>query len=90
MNATTAARLIAELMTLSPRARFARLILRLAGEDGLVRATQEDLGRLAGMSRASFRRSFADIIASGAVRTEYGGVRILDRPALERESLAEP
>ncbi|MCE6950660.1 Crp/Fnr family transcriptional regulator [Cereibacter sphaeroides] len=85
-NATLAVRILAEVLSLPPRVRFARMLLRLACPDGSVRATQEDLGRMAGMSRAAFRRAFATLIDSGAVRTEYGGVRITDRAALEREA----
>ena len=48
-----------------------RLLLRIADAEGTVRATQEDLGRLAGMSRAAFRRAFGDLIAAGVVELEY-------------------
>jgi CRP/FNR family transcriptional regulator, cyclic AMP receptor protein len=84
-NATMATRVVADLLSLSPKARFARMLLRLADADGIVQITHEELGRMAGMSRASFRRAFADLIDSKAVRTDYGRVRILDRAALERE-----
>jgi CRP-like cAMP-binding protein len=89
LNATLAARLLAEVLSLPPRARFARMLLRLADGDGAVRITQEELCALAGMSRASFRRAFADLIGTGAVRTEYGIVRVLDREALEQEVRAD-
>lgn len=85
-NATLAVRILAEVLSLTPRARFARMLLRLAGPDGWVRATQEELGRMAGMSRAAFRRAFTSLIDSGVVRTEYGGVRVIDHPARERAS----
>jgi DNA-binding GntR family transcriptional regulator len=51
--------------------------------------TQEELGRMAGMSRAAFRRAFTALIEAGAVRTEYGGVQIADRAALERAAEAK-
>ncbi|MCZ0964523.1 Crp/Fnr family transcriptional regulator [Paracoccus benzoatiresistens] len=82
-NATLAVRILAEVLSLTPRARFARMLLRLATPDGLVRATQDDLGRMAGMSRAAFRRAFKALIETDAVRTEYGGLRIINRAALE-------
>jgi CRP-like cAMP-binding protein len=88
-NATTAVRLVAELLSLSPKARFARMLLRLADADGTVQITHEELGHLAGMSRASFRRAFTRLIASGAVRTDYRRIQILDRVALEREVVAD-
>jgi len=61
-------------------------VLRIADSEGNVRATQEDLGRLAGMSRAAFRRAFADLIAGGVVEMEYAGLRILDPAALQAEA----
>ena len=88
MNASLAVQILAEVLSLPPRERFARMLLRLEGPDGSVRATQEDLGRMAGMSRAAFRRAFAALIESGVVRTEYGGVHIVDRVALAREAEA--
>ncbi|WP_246176493.1 Crp/Fnr family transcriptional regulator [Rhodovulum strictum] len=85
-NASLAVSILAEVLSLPPRARFARMLIRLAGPDGTVRATQEDLGRMAGMSRAAFRRTFTALIELGALRTEYGCVQIVDRAALERAS----
>jgi CRP-like cAMP-binding protein len=82
-NATLAVSVLAEMLSLPPRARFARTLLRLMEPDGTVPATQEDLARLTGMSRASFRRAMADVIASGAVQTGYGALRIADPARLE-------
>lgn len=77
-QAAIAHRSLAEVLALPPAARFARLILRLAEPDGTVRATQEELGRMAGMSRAAFHRSCATLISSGAVQMQYAGLRIID------------
>lgn len=85
-NATLAIQALAEALALPPRTRFARLLLRIADAEGTVRATQEDLGRLAGMSRAAFRRAFADLIGAGVVSLGYAGLTILDRAALEAEA----
>ncbi|ULB11518.1 Crp/Fnr family transcriptional regulator [Cereibacter azotoformans] len=85
-NATLAVRILAEVLALTPRARFARMLLRLADPDGSVRATQEDLCRMAGMSRAAFRRAFKGLIDAGSVRTEYGVLWIVDRAALQHAS----
>lgn len=84
MNASLALRIHAEVLSLPPKIRFARMLLRLASSDGSVRATQEELGRMAGMSRAAFRRAFTMLIAVGAVRTEYGSIWIVDRAAIQR------
>lgn len=43
-NTMLALRVHAETLSLPPRARFARMLLRLASDDGTVRVTQEDLG----------------------------------------------
>lgn len=77
---------LAEVIALPPRARFARLLLRLASGDDMIRATQTELGKLAGMSRAAFRRAFTELLAKGIVKTEYGKVRIMERAALEAEA----
>lgn len=83
-NTMLTARGLAEVLALPPRARFARILLRLAMPDGTVRVTQEELGTLAGMSRAAFRRAFVSLIETSVVHTDYGVIRILDRAALER------
>lgn len=88
-NVTLAVRVLGEMIALPPKARFARLLLRIASPDGSVRVTQEELGRMAGMSRVAFRRAFASLIESGAVETGYGGIRIRDTAALEREANAQ-
>ena len=87
-NGTLAIQVLAEVLGLPPRVRFARMLLRMASADGMVRATQEELGRMAGMSRPAFRRSFGDLIATGVVATTYGGVQIVDLEALHAVALA--
>jgi CRP-like cAMP-binding protein len=77
-NLTIAVTLIAEGLALSPRARIARLLLRLADADGRVTANQEDLGRLIGMTRSSVGRSLASLVESGIVRTGYRCLEIVD------------
>ena len=73
---------LAEVLALPPRRRFACVLLRCASRDGVVPATQEELGRLTGMSRMGFRRAFRDLLDEGVVTTEYGAVRIMDRDRL--------
>lgn len=83
MNAALCIRILAEVISLPPNVRFARLLLRMATPDGSVRATQEELGRLTGMSRAAFRRALRSLIASGAIETGRGTIRVHDRAALD-------
>ena len=82
-NGTLALNVLAEVLSLPPRARFARMLLRMAAPDGSLHVTQAELCRMAGMSRAAFRRAFREVIASGVVATGYGGLRIIDRVALD-------
>ena len=83
-NQITTLMLLAESMSLSPRARIARILLRLALPDGSVPGTQEDLGRLLGMTRSSARRALSSLIEIGAVASGYGVLSIRDRTILER------
>jgi CRP-like cAMP-binding protein len=83
-NSGTAVTLLAEALALSPRARVARILLRLAGPDGGVQGSQEDLGRLLGMTRSSVRRALTSLIEIGAVEGGYGRLSVRDRAALER------
>jgi CRP-like cAMP-binding protein len=86
LNAILATQALAEALALPARPRFARVLLRLAEPDGTINATQEELGRMAGMSRAAFRRAFGALIAAGVLETGRARVRIQDRTALEREA----
>jgi CRP-like cAMP-binding protein len=86
INGTLSVRILAEVLALPARVRFARLLLRLATPDGAVEATQEELGSMAGMIRAGFRRALHALIAAGVIETGRGTVRIHDRAALEREA----
>jgi hypothetical protein len=70
------------LHTLPPRTRFARPLLRLAPYEGLILATRQELGNLAGMSGQPFD-AFLGLSEAGVVKTEYGRIRIVDRAALE-------
>jgi CRP-like cAMP-binding protein len=90
LNALLATQALAEALALPARPRFARVLLRLATPDGTVAATQEELGRMAGMSRAAFRRAFRTLIEAGVIETGRGTVRIHDRPALEEEAHLAP
>lgn len=81
-NAMLAISVLAEHLSLPPAARFARTMLRIADSGGIVTATQEDLARLSGLSRASFRRAMGRMIAAGVLRTGYGRIIIADRARL--------
>ncbi|MCZ0962361.1 Crp/Fnr family transcriptional regulator [Paracoccus benzoatiresistens] len=83
-SSLTAVTLLAEALSLSPRARVARILLRLAQADGSVTCSKEDLGRLLGMTRSSARRALTSLTEMGAVQSGYGILSIRDRGKLER------
>jgi len=83
-NGTLAVATLAEVLALSPEARLARILLRLAGADGKVQATQSDLARLLGVTRSSLQRALGHLQDEGTVRTGYGVIIVADRAKLER------
>jgi CRP-like cAMP-binding protein len=83
-NSGIAVTLLAEALALSPRARMARILLRLARPDGSVPGSQEDLARLLGMTRSSVRRALSSLIDAGAVQSGYGVLTLRDREMLAR------
>ena len=75
--------LLAEVLSLTPRARVARLLLRLADGEGIVEGNQEDLARLLGMTRSSIRRAVGNLVENGIVSSGYGKLVIEERDRLE-------
>jgi CRP-like cAMP-binding protein len=83
LNVSLSVTVLAEVLALSPRARLARMLLRLAGADGRVVVRQDELARLIGMTRSSLQRAMQGLTESGAVTSGYGCVVVRDRCALE-------
>jgi CRP/FNR family transcriptional regulator, cyclic AMP receptor protein len=54
------------------------------GVGQLLRITQMELGYLVGLGRQRVNRSLLTLQAGGAIRIEYGGVRVLDLERLRR------
>jgi CRP-like cAMP-binding protein len=52
--------------------------------DCKVRISQEELGKLCGLSRQIVSGALRRLQLAGVVSLEYGGVRVLDVPALNR------
>ena len=75
--------LVAEALSLRPRARLARLFLRLADEEGAVPGSNEEFARLIGMTRSSMQRAIRHLVDAKAIETGYGQVNILDRNKLQ-------
>jgi CRP-like cAMP-binding protein len=58
------------------------------GVGSLLRITQQELGYLVGLSRQRVNQALVNLQAAGAIRIEYGGVRVLDLDRLRGYSLA--
>lgn len=82
-NLKTAVTLLSEALALTPRARLARLLLRIADRRGEVSGSQEELGRVIGMTRSSVRRTLSGLIEEGVIQSGYGRIVVVDRAALE-------
>lgn len=83
INLAVALELLAEALSCPPRVRIARNILRLSdADDTAVLASQADIARLAGVTRATMQRGLADLVRAGAVETGYRALQVRDRSAL--------
>jgi len=75
----------------NPDARVARNLATLfnpvlfPGVGELLRITQQELAYLIGLSRQRVNEALRTLQARGAIRVEYGGVRVLDLHALRSE-----
>ncbi|MEU6131816.1 Crp/Fnr family transcriptional regulator [Saccharopolyspora sp. NPDC047091] len=77
--------MISELSRSSARSKVAWLLHRLTattGQDDFVPLPQRDLADLLGLARSSVAASLAEFRALGLLRTEQGGVHVLDPAAL--------
>ena len=54
------------------------------GVGEVLRITQQELGYLVGLSRQRVNEALTRLQAKGWIRVEYGGVRVLDRAALQQ------
>ena len=54
------------------------------GVGELLRITQQELGYLVGLSRQRVNEALRNLQTRGLIRIEYGGVRVLDLPGLQR------
>ena len=59
------------------------------GVGEVLRITQQELAYLVGLSRQRVNEALATLEAQGAIRVEYGGLRVLDLAAL-RSSVTPP
>ncbi len=54
---------------------------------GILRITQQELAYLVGLSRQRVNEALSTLSAKGWIRVEYGGLRVLDLPALRAGAL---
>ena len=59
------------------------------GVGEVLRITQQELAYLVGLSRQRVNEALSALEAQGAIRVEYGGLRVLDLAAL-RSSVTAP
>ncbi len=78
----------------NPDVRVARSLAALfnpllyPGVGEVLRITQQELAYLVGLSRQRVNESLASLQAQGAIRVEYGGLRVLDLQALRSSRVA--
>lgn len=77
-------RLVEEVALTGFDQRLARVLLRLADPAGFVAATHAALAAETASGRAFVSRRLADFARQGVVKQAKGGVRITNRPGLER------
>jgi DNA-binding XRE family transcriptional regulator len=72
----------------NPDIRVARSLAALfnpvlyPGVGEVLRITQQELAYLVGLSRQRVNESLTALAAAGSIRVEYGGLRVLNLPAL--------
>jgi CRP/FNR family cyclic AMP-dependent transcriptional regulator len=75
----------------NPDARVARTLASLfnpvlyPGVGEVLRITQQELAYLVGLSRQRVNEALTALAEQGAIRVEYGGLRVLDLPALRSQ-----
>ncbi|MBX3654785.1 MAG: Crp/Fnr family transcriptional regulator [Ramlibacter sp.] len=79
----------------NPDVRVARSLAALfnpvlyPGVGQILRITQQELAYLVGLSRQRVNEALASLEAQGTIRVEYGGLRILDLPALRSTGISK-
>jgi DNA-binding XRE family transcriptional regulator len=75
----------------NPNLRVARSLAALfnpvlyPGVGEVLRITQQELAYLVGLSRQRVNEALTALATQGVIRVEYGGLRVLDLPALRNQ-----
>lgn len=64
--------------------RIAGLLIKLSGDGDTVKATQDDVAALAGVSRVTVSRILSGFVKKGWIKTDYRTVEITDKPAIRK------
>lgn len=83
-NATLAVKLLAEVLSLTVRARVCRSLLRLSENRKEARVTQDKLAKTLGIALPTLRRCLTDLVSRGAIQNNYGRVTILRKDVLKK------
>lgn len=67
---------------LSAGQRLARRLCQLSQQQAAVPLQQEQLGQLLSLSRQTTNQLLRQLVAQGLIQTQYGGITVLNRPAL--------
>jgi CRP-like cAMP-binding protein len=84
MNVQLAVTLLAEVLSLTVRARACRRLLALSEGDRDASVTQEELAKLLGVTRPTLRRCLTELEALKAIQTQYRKIHIIDRDVLAK------
>ena len=76
-NERLAVTLLAEVLSLTVRARVCRRLLALSNGEGEASITQDDLAKLLGITRPTLRRCLDELEAHGAIKTRYRKLHVL-------------
>ena len=67
---------------LSAALRLARRLVQLSQQQADIPLQQEQLGQLLSLSRQTTNQLLRQLVAQGLIQTQYGGITVLNRPAL--------
>lgn len=67
---------------LSAALRLARRLVQLSQQQAGIPLQQEQLGQLLSLSRQTTNQLLRQLVAQGLIQSQYGGITVLNRPAL--------
>jgi len=67
---------------LSAAQRLARRLVQLSQQQADIPLQQEQLGQLLSLSRQTTNQLLRQLVAQGLIQSQYGGITVLNRPAL--------